>query len=213
MLTLPTHPLRHILFPPTTFRTRIREQVYTHAGQNKPNASAPFIADNGKKGKKKEDPSVVNLHEFVHIFRIASSAHVKTSQRVSPPRNMRPNTGSAAVIRASLLFSVISMQLKKKTLEVTVWDYDKSSSNDFLGEVSASGIWVPCLQMCHAFIIYFNTSEVFFVDRTHFKQPNNSSLILSSREPVVKLCCVCKSVEYTFLFSHAKCSQHRSSAS
>uniref|UniRef100_A0A8K9WRD2 Protein piccolo n=1 Tax=Oncorhynchus mykiss TaxID=8022 RepID=A0A8K9WRD2_ONCMY len=26
-------------------------------------------------------------------------------------------------------------QLKKKTLEVTVWDYDKSSSNDFLGEV------------------------------------------------------------------------------
>ncbi|KPP72928.1 protein piccolo-like [Scleropages formosus] len=26
-------------------------------------------------------------------------------------------------------------QLKKKTLEVTVWDYDRSSSNDFLGEV------------------------------------------------------------------------------
>ncbi|XP_059944354.1 protein piccolo-like [Mesoplodon densirostris] len=26
-------------------------------------------------------------------------------------------------------------QLKKKTLEVTVWDYDRFSSNDFLGEV------------------------------------------------------------------------------
>ena len=28
-------------------------------------------------------------------------------------------------------------QLRKKTLEVSVWDYDKSSSNDFLGEVSS----------------------------------------------------------------------------
>ncbi len=31
---------------------------------------------------------------------------------------------------------VCSAQLKKKTLEVTVWDYDRYSSNDFLGEVS-----------------------------------------------------------------------------
>lgn len=37
----------------------------------------------------------------------------------------------------SLLFFTLSIQLKKKTLEVTVWDYDRSSSNDFLGEVSA----------------------------------------------------------------------------
>lgn len=28
------------------------------------------------------------------------------------------------------------LQLKKKTLEVSVWDYDRFSSNDFLGEVS-----------------------------------------------------------------------------
>uniref|UniRef100_A0A673GRD2 Piccolo presynaptic cytomatrix protein n=1 Tax=Sinocyclocheilus rhinocerous TaxID=307959 RepID=A0A673GRD2_9TELE len=31
-------------------------------------------------------------------------------------------------------------QLKKKTLEVTVWDYDRYSSNDFLGEVSMDGL-------------------------------------------------------------------------
>lgn len=30
---------------------------------------------------------------------------------------------------------VCVFQLRKKTLEVTVWDYDKGSSNDFLGEV------------------------------------------------------------------------------
>lgn len=33
------------------------------------------------------------------------------------------------------LSSSLFVQLKKKTLEVTVWDYDRSSSNDFLGEV------------------------------------------------------------------------------
>lgn len=46
-------------------------------------------------------------------------------------------TGSAMTV--SLLLSSLSslpVQLKKKTLEVTVWDYDRSSSNDFLGEVS-----------------------------------------------------------------------------
>lgn len=36
-----------------------------------------------------------------------------------------------------LLSSSLFVQLKKKTLEVTVWDYDRSSSSDFLGEVSA----------------------------------------------------------------------------
>lgn len=38
---------------------------------------------------------------------------------------------------SSVLLSFLIVQLKKKTLEVTVWDYDRSSSNDFLGEVSA----------------------------------------------------------------------------
>ncbi|XP_031408911.1 protein piccolo isoform X2 [Meleagris gallopavo] len=32
--------------------------------------------------------------------------------------------------------NISTEQLKKKTLEVTVWDYDRFSSNDFLGEVS-----------------------------------------------------------------------------
>ncbi|XP_059844467.1 protein piccolo [Hypanus sabinus] len=36
----------------------------------------------------------------------------------------------------TVIYKNISMeQLKKKTLEVTVWDYDRISSNDFLGEV------------------------------------------------------------------------------
>ncbi|MED6265841.1 hypothetical protein CHARACLAT_029568 [Characodon lateralis] len=34
-----------------------------------------------------------------------------------------------------LYFQLYVFQLRKKTLEVTVWDYDKGSSNDFLGEV------------------------------------------------------------------------------
>lgn len=40
-------------------------------------------------------------------------------------------------LHSSVLLDFLSLQLKKKTLEVTVWDYDRSSSNDFLGEVSA----------------------------------------------------------------------------
>uniref|UniRef100_A0A8C3PFD0 Protein piccolo n=1 Tax=Chrysemys picta bellii TaxID=8478 RepID=A0A8C3PFD0_CHRPI len=36
----------------------------------------------------------------------------------------------------TVIYKNISMeQLKKKTLEVTVWDYDRFSSNDFLGEI------------------------------------------------------------------------------
>ena len=35
-----------------------------------------------------------------------------------------------------LIILWLKLQLKKKTLEVTVWDYDRFSSNDFLGEVS-----------------------------------------------------------------------------
>lgn len=30
---------------------------------------------------------------------------------------------------------------------MTVWDYDRSSSNDFLGEVSIFRLWAPCLEM------------------------------------------------------------------
>jgi hypothetical protein len=40
--------------------------------------------------------------------------------------------------------SSVRMQLMKKTLEVTVWDYDRFSSNDFLGEVSLD-FWVYLL--------------------------------------------------------------------
>lgn len=42
-----------------------------------------------------------------------------------------------ATLYSLLRFVFLFIQLKKKTLEVTVWDYDKSSSNDFLGEVSS----------------------------------------------------------------------------
>lgn len=46
-------------------------------------------------------------------------------------------TGCAVRSLPSYVLLSLSVQLKKKTLEVTVWDYDRSSSNDFLGEVSA----------------------------------------------------------------------------
>lgn len=49
--------------------------------------------------------------------------------------------------RISASFPTLRPQLKKKTLEVTVWDYDRSSSNDFLGEVSISRLWALCLEM------------------------------------------------------------------
>lgn len=54
----------------------------------------------------------------------------------------------------------LSLQLKKKTLEVTVWDYDRSSSNDFLGEVSA--FRTQCLKMSNAFSIYFTQHSIYF---------------------------------------------------
>lgn len=40
------------------------------------------------------------------------------------------------MMAVGLLIFLLKLQLKKKTLEVTVWDYDRFSSNDFLGEVS-----------------------------------------------------------------------------
>lgn len=61
-------------------------------------------------------------------------------------------TGSAMTVSLLLLsLSSLSVQLKKKTLEVTVWDYDRSSSNDFLGEVSV----FRTFKLSHACLLYF----------------------------------------------------------
>lgn len=56
-------------------------------------------------------------------------------------------TSSRSNIRISPPSPRFALQLKKKTLEVTVWDYDRSSSNDFLGEVSIFRLGAPCLGM------------------------------------------------------------------
>ncbi|XP_072003381.1 protein piccolo isoform X3 [Engystomops pustulosus] len=64
----------------------------------------------------------------VMVVQNASAEHKRRTKYVQKSLNPEWNQ--------TVIYKSISMeQLKKKTLEVTVWDYDKFSSNDFLGEV------------------------------------------------------------------------------
>ncbi|XP_023580088.1 protein piccolo [Octodon degus] len=64
----------------------------------------------------------------VMVVQNASAEHKRRTKYVQKSLNPEWNQ--------TVIYKSISMeQLKKKTLEVTVWDYDRFSSNDFLGEV------------------------------------------------------------------------------
>ncbi|XP_055509487.1 protein piccolo isoform X2 [Leucoraja erinacea] len=62
---------------------------------------------------------------------VVQNASVENKHRTKPvQKSLNPEWNQ------TVIYKNISMdQLKKKTLEVTVWDYDRISSNDFLGEV------------------------------------------------------------------------------
>ncbi|XP_078275521.1 protein piccolo-like isoform X3 [Rhinoraja longicauda] len=67
---------------------------------------------------------------FVKVYLLPGRG-VENKRRTKPvQKSLNPEWNQ------TVIYKNISMdQLKKKTLEVTVWDYDRISSNDFLGEV------------------------------------------------------------------------------
>ncbi|KAK6320155.1 hypothetical protein J4Q44_G00092620 [Coregonus suidteri] len=64
----------------------------------------------------------------VMVVQNASAENKRRTKHVQ--RSLNPEWNQTVIYK-----NIHLEQLKKKTLEVTVWDYDKSSSNDFLGEV------------------------------------------------------------------------------
>ncbi|XP_068162998.1 protein piccolo [Antennarius striatus] len=64
----------------------------------------------------------------VMVVQNASAENKRRSKHAG--RSLNPEWNQTVIYKNILL-----EQLRKKTLEVSVWDYDKGSSNDFLGEV------------------------------------------------------------------------------
>ncbi|XP_056113497.1 protein piccolo isoform X5 [Rhinichthys klamathensis goyatoka] len=64
----------------------------------------------------------------VMVVQNASAENKRRSKHVQ--KTLNPEWNQTVIYKNILL-----EQLRKKTLEVSVWDYDKSSANDFLGEV------------------------------------------------------------------------------
>nr|XP_014698675.2 protein piccolo [Equus asinus] len=76
---------------------------------------------------------------FVKVYLLPGRGQVMVVQNASAESKRRTKYVQKSLNpewNQTVIYKSISMeQLKKKTLEVTVWDYDRFSSNDFLGEV------------------------------------------------------------------------------
>ncbi|CAI5773956.1 protein piccolo isoform X3 [Podarcis lilfordi] len=76
---------------------------------------------------------------FVKVYLLPGRGQVMVVQNASVENKRRTKYVQKSLNpewNQTVIYKNISMeQLKKKTLEVTVWDYDRFSSNDFLGEV------------------------------------------------------------------------------
>ncbi|KAJ7329489.1 hypothetical protein JRQ81_015663, partial [Phrynocephalus forsythii] len=76
---------------------------------------------------------------FVKVYLLPGRGQVMVVQNASAENKRRTKYVQKSLNpewNQTVIYKNISMeQLKKKTLEVTVWDYDRFSSNDFLGEV------------------------------------------------------------------------------
>ncbi|XP_038667918.1 protein piccolo isoform X4 [Scyliorhinus canicula] len=76
---------------------------------------------------------------FVKVYLLPGRGQVMVVQNASVENKRRTKHVQKSINpewNQTVIYKSISMeQLKKKTLEVTVWDYDRFSSNDFLGEV------------------------------------------------------------------------------
>ncbi|XP_064175591.1 protein piccolo-like [Anguilla rostrata] len=76
---------------------------------------------------------------FVKVYLLPGRGQVMVVQNASAENKRRTKHMQKSVNpewNQTVIYKNIHLeQLKKKTLEVTVWDYDRFSSNDFLGEV------------------------------------------------------------------------------
>uniref|UniRef100_A0A3Q0T6R8 Protein piccolo n=1 Tax=Amphilophus citrinellus TaxID=61819 RepID=A0A3Q0T6R8_AMPCI len=76
---------------------------------------------------------------FVKVYLLPGRGQVMVVQNASADNKRRTKYAQKTMNpewNQTVIYKNIHLeQLKKKTLEVTVWDYDRSSSNDFLGEV------------------------------------------------------------------------------
>ncbi|XP_051890236.1 protein piccolo isoform X3 [Pristis pectinata] len=76
---------------------------------------------------------------FVKVYLLPGRGQVMVVQNASVENKRRTKHVQKSLNpewNQTVIYKNITMeQLKKKTLEVTVWDYDRISSNDFLGEV------------------------------------------------------------------------------
>ncbi|XP_043944291.1 protein piccolo isoform X2 [Protopterus annectens] len=76
---------------------------------------------------------------FVKVYLLPGRGQVMVVQNASAEYKRRTKYVQKSLNpewNQTVIYKNITMeQLKKKTLEVTVWDYDRFSSNDFLGEV------------------------------------------------------------------------------
>ncbi|XP_075064798.1 protein piccolo isoform X2 [Mixophyes fleayi] len=76
---------------------------------------------------------------FVKVYLLPGRGQVMVVQNASAEYKRRTKYVQKSLNpewNQTVIYKNISMeQIKKKTLEVTVWDYDRFSSNDFLGEV------------------------------------------------------------------------------